>query len=210
MMTAFWHSLGQALTHLNWVLYVNLLLVLLLAGVAGLLVLVWQQLRVWRAASKQAPLLADALAAQLQSARGALAEMKQALLQGGPELERLLSDVQQARVELQFLLQRGSQLNDQLAAQLSAPQPQAERVSSANGRALNQGKPVETAQLPLLAPVAGKMADPLEQLLAGLQETPAPVAAPKRRRVGPVTQAELNLQQQVQLLQPAKPKNRAA
>lgn len=177
-------------------LYLNILTVVLLALVAGLLIMISVQLRTWRSANREAPLLAEKLTEVILSARKGLADLKQELVAQGPDLGRLTNEASKLRTELQYLIQRGSQMADQLDSREQelrddlpvvrlAPASQAvvEQVSVANGLA---AKPVET-----------RGHDPLEELLAGLQGTAEPVkkSPAKRKRVGPVTQAELDLQQ---------------
>lgn len=186
-------------------LYLNILTVTLLALVAGLLLMLSFQLRNWRIANAQAPLLAEKLAEAMLSARKGLADLKQELIAQGPELGRLNGEAAKLRLELQFLLQRGAQMAQQLddkehgVKPMSdeedmpmvrlAPMAQAivEQVAVANGLA---AKPIKDA-----VGDGGHAGDPLEQLLANLQATPEPKKPSKRKRVGPVTQAELDLQQ---------------
>jgi hypothetical protein len=182
-------------------LYLNILTVVLLALVAGLLVMLSLQLKTWRKANAQAPLLAETLTEAILSARRGLAELKHEIVAQGPEVGRLTTEAGKLRVELQFLIQRGTQMaerldvrehalrdeeDDDLPVVRLAPAVQAvvEQVAVANGLA---AKPMRD--------VAGQ--DPLEELLAGLQAEPEPIRkdAGKRKRVGPVTQAELDLQQ---------------
>ncbi|MBI1308835.1 MAG: hypothetical protein GC129_03105 [Proteobacteria bacterium] len=170
-------------------LYLNILSVVLLGLVAGLLMALWWQLRDWKASVREAPLLAETMAEQLMAARRGLEELKKNLVAHGPELSGLLSEGGKVRVELQFLLQRA----EQLAAKLEAGQPprrgevvaMVEEVAGANGKAVQLSEPSH---------------DPLEDLLAGLQQKPdnvTPMRKPGRKRMGPVTQAELELQQKV-------------
>lgn len=196
-------------------LYVNLLIVTLLALVAGLLLALHQQMKDWRATSKQAPLLAEKLTEALMSARGGLADLKKELATLAPDLNRLVEEGGKARTELQFLLQRAEKTGARLAGEREVVEgrdeddemlPQArlapdalaavERVAGANGLAARNDTPRE------LVRVGG---DPLEELLANLQGgdmqgSDGPVvskhpADTKRKRSGPVTQAELDLQQ---------------
>ncbi|TKW60696.1 MAG: hypothetical protein DI628_07305 [Blastochloris viridis] len=191
-------------------LYISILTVLLLALVAGLLLVLHFQLKEWRVAAREAPLLAEKLTEAILSARKGLADIKQELSGSGPELNRLIDAAGQSKVELQFLLQRAESMGDKLEQATSrrtvvtdeedlpsvrlAPETQAvvERVASANGTA---AKPLPQA----LQAGMGRDGDPLEELLANLQTTgvaDAPVTkSPKRKRSGPVTQAELDLQQ---------------
>ncbi len=190
-------------------MYVSILTVVLLALVAGLLLMLHLQLRQWRTTAQQAPVLAENLAEAILSARRGLNEMKQGLTQLGPDLSRLIDEGSKARVELQFVLQRAESLaakldkparpagdEDDLPMVRLAPETQAvvERVAGANTLATTLTKPA-----PLRAPVAeGKGQDPLEELLANLQtvaDAPAPEKPARRKRTGPVTQAELDLQQ---------------
>ncbi len=188
-------------------LYISILTVLLLALVAGLLLMLHFQLKEWRVAAREAPLLAEKLTEAILSARKGLADIKHELSGSGPELNRLIDAAGQSKVELQFLLQRAESLGDKLEQATRrravtveddlpsvrlAPETQAvvERVAGANGMAARP--------LPQAAP-AGREGDPLEELLANLQTAgvaDAPVSkSPKRKRSGPVTQAELDLQQ---------------
>lgn len=187
-------------------LYLNILTVILLALVAGLLLLLYFQMRTWRAANREAPLLAEKLTEAMMSSRKGLQDLKNELIARGPELNNLISEGNKLRTELQFLLQRGAQMASQLEARedrltddmptlkLSpAAQAVVERVAVANGQAatLVSGTSKE----------AGKAGDPLEELLANLQTPVADAAkkpASKRKRVGPITQAELDLQQSLQ------------
>jgi uncharacterized protein YneF (UPF0154 family) len=202
-------------------IYLSLLSVVLLAMVAGLLLALWFQLKAWKAVAKEAPLLTESLTSQLMAARTGLADLKKALVAQGPDLERLISEAGKTRVELQFLLQRAEVVAQKLDAPASAGmvvpstpvgvapvlsaqgesvaevvgqiQQMVEEVSSTNG--------VATAK-PASQTVEQMGQDPLEELLAGLNraaETPLEdqSAAIRRRRVGPVTQAELDLQQQL-------------
>lgn len=189
-------------------LYISILTVLLLALVAGLLLVLHFQLKEWRVAAREAPLLAEKLTEAILSARKGLADIKQELGSSGPELNRLIDAAGQSKVELQFLLQRAESMGDKLESATSrrvvtvdddlpgvrlAPETQAvvERVASANG----------TAAKPLPQGMTGgsRAGDPLEELLANLQTAGVagePVSkSPKRKRSGPVTQAELDLQQ---------------
>lgn len=172
-------------------LYLSILSVLLLSVVAGLLIAVWLQLKEWKEAAREAPLLAERMAEQLMSARRGLEELKRALVASAPELSGLLSDGGKLRVELQFLLQRAEQVAGSLdrerpvAAENSMPMISAvESVAGANGLA---AQPTHVSH------------DPLEDLLANLQsEDQGNVTLlHKRKRKGPVTQAELDLQQKV-------------
>jgi hypothetical protein len=171
--------------------------VCLLAMVAGLLLALWFQLRDWRQANKAAPLLAEQLAEQLLAARKGLADLKATLTANGPELNRLLGDAGKLRVELQYLLQRGEQLAQKLDTRTLARtgEVSVELVAGANGQAAsrNLAKPDAPAAL---------TGDPLEELLAGLQQGDdgliAKAGTPKRKRAGSVTQAELDLQQNLQ------------
>jgi len=174
-------------------LYLSILSVLLLATVAGLLMAVWFQLRDWKTSVREAPLLAERLAEQMLSARRGLEELRRALVGHGPELSQLISDGGKLRVELQFLLQRAEQMSVRTEAQVrhKAGGPQltvVEQVAGANGKAV---QPSTTAH------------DPLEDLLAGLQEATEPldnvmkISSSTRPRSGRVTQAELDLQQKM-------------
>lgn len=182
------------------IVYLNILTAVLLALVAGLLIALWFQLRDWRKHLRDSPLLAEQLAAQLLAARSGLEELKKGLLAQGPELSRLLSDGNKTRVELELLLQRSEQVARKLERPVEAVtakvsitadgKTEVEEVAGANGQAIQPAKPAR---------------DPLEDLLAGLQqyeESPvskAPSAAIRRKRSGPVTQAELDLQRKVAL-----------
>jgi hypothetical protein len=182
------------------ILFLNLLTVGLLALVAGLLLAVGQQVRVWRKAMAESPLLAEQLAAQLLAARNGLEDLRKGVLGQGPELSRLLSEGGKLRTELQFLLEKADQSAARLDLQMdkktngtAAKMPKAsgsiiEQVAGANGHSVQPSH---------------RTADPLEELLAGLQ---APLIGPesKSARRGPVTQAELSLQQSI--AQPSTPK----
>jgi uncharacterized protein YneF (UPF0154 family) len=184
-------------------LYLNILTVVLLSLVAGLLLTLFFQLRTWREANREAPLLAEKLTEAMLSTRKGLSDLKHELTAQAPELNRLLSEAGKLRVEMQYLLQRGTQLADGMDAnqpkrpviaeedeidmpemRLShAAQAVVERVAGVNGLA---AKP--------LSQIA-KVGDPLEELLAGLQTEPVKRSPGKRKRSGPITQAELDLQQ---------------
>ena len=178
-------------------LYLSILTVVLLALVAGLLITLYFQLREWRSAAADAPLLAEKLTEAIMSARKGLAALRADLVAHGPELMKISGEASKLRTELQFLLQRGAKLADELDEREAearadmpmlrlAPTTQAvvEQVAVANGLA---AKPVKEAA----------DGDPLEELLANLQTQPAETVkkSPKRKRSGPVTQAELDLQQ---------------
>ncbi len=173
-------------------LLLNILTVTLLALVAGLLLAVGQQVRLWRQAVGQSPLLAEQMATQLLAARQGLETLRQGVLAQGPELSRLLSEGSKVRTELQFLLEKAEQRASRLDMHLSKATALAdnatvkpaknqvraalmEQVAGANGHAIQPSIPSH---------------DPLEDLLAGLQE-------PTLNRRGPVTAAELKLQQRV-------------
>jgi hypothetical protein len=172
--------------------FLNILTVLLLALVAGLLLAVGQQVRVWRQVMAQSPLLAEQLAMQLLSARQGLEHLRAGLMQQGPELTRLTSDAGKLRTDLQYLLEKADQAAARMDMKLHPPTESAksarlpkvqgavvEQVAGANGHAIQPSQPSH---------------DPLEDLLAGLQAVPA--AATSIRR-GPVTKAELTLAQRV-------------
>jgi hypothetical protein len=173
-------------------LFLNILTVALLALVAGLLLAVGQQVRVWRHAVANSPLLAEQLATQLLAARQGLESLRKGVLEQGPELSRLLSEGGKLRTELQFLLEKAEQRAARMDLQLAKSQAEGgevkpsrnngkqaliEQVAGANGHAIMPSQP---------------SSDPLEELLAGLQTPPSPTT-----RRGPVTQAELALQQRV-------------
>ncbi len=201
------------------ILFFNILTVCLLALVAGLLLVVGQQVRVWRKAMQDSPLLAEKLAEQLLSARRGLDELKKGVVAQGPELNRLLSDGGKLRTELQYLLQRA----DKVGAQLEGMSAKVDAVSSAGTPTpvapmapVRPKTAAKAAYAGLVEQVAGanghavqttsRAKDPLEELLEGLQggadalEARAAhmaTGAPKRR--GPVTQAELDLQEKMGL-----------
>ena len=186
-------------------LFFNLLTISLLALVAGLLLVVGQQVRVWRRAMAQSPLLAEQLATQLLAARQGLEALRKGVVAQGPELSRMLSEGGKLRTELQYLLEKADQVAGRMdlnmdrhieklpnqangakvvAAGGSAKNKLIEQVAGANGHAIQPSQP---------------STDPLEELLAGLQTQPAPYphGASQTTRRGPVTQAELNLAQRV-------------
>jgi hypothetical protein len=179
--------------------YLTLLSVILLAMVAGLLMALWAQLRDWRKANREAPLLAEQLAEQMLAARNGLNGLKQSLTAEAPELNRLLSEGAQLRLDLQFLLQRCEQLAqklEQMSAQnvVVSKRYEVEQVAGANGQAIGQNLTKAEPQ--------GTKQDPLEELLAGLQQATVatnvtPISTARRKRSGPVTQAELDLQQKI-------------
>ncbi|MCA3243820.1 MAG: hypothetical protein INF43_00755 [Alphaproteobacteria bacterium] len=179
-------------------LFLNILIIALLAMVAGLLLAVGQQVKVWRRAVADSPLLAEQLATQLLAARQGLESLRKGVVEQGPELSRLLSEGGKLRTELQFLLEKAEQRAARLDLQLDKSAPAAtgakvlptkaaaknaliEQVAGANGHAIQPSQPSQ---------------DPLEELLAGLQGTPGGQSTSGVRR-GPVTQAELALQQRV-------------
>ena len=189
-------------------MYLSILTVVLLALVAGLLLMLHMQLRHWREAARQAPLLAETLTEGMLTARRGLSEMKQELVKLGPDLSRLIDEGGKARVELQFVLQRAEQLaakldkpakpgtEDDLPMVRLAPETQAvvERVAGANTLANT------LTNSPVVRPQKHASAgqDPLEELLANLQTVESDKATEKpakRKRSGPITQAELDLQQ---------------
>lgn len=174
-------------------LYLSILSVLLLSVVAGLLMALWLQLREWKESTREAPLLAEKMTEQLMQARRGLEELKRALVSSGPEISGLISEAGKMRVELQFLIQRAEKVASSLDRPVStvevdtAPLVSAvENVAGANGMA---AQPSQVAH------------DPLEDLLANLQsEDQGNVTLlhkNPRKRKGPVTQAELDLQQKV-------------
>jgi hypothetical protein len=179
-------------------LLLNLLIITLLALVAGLLLAVGQQVKVWRRAVAESPLLAEQLAMQLLAARQGLESLRKGVVEQGPELSRLLSEGGKLRTELQFLLEKAEQRAARLDLKLDQSFPPAtsaklqasktaaknsliEQVAGANGHAIQPSQPSQ---------------DPLEELLAGLQPVTAATAVNGGRR-GPITQAELALQQRV-------------
>lgn len=187
-------------------LYISILTILLLALVAGLLLTLHIQLKEWRVAAREAPLLAEKLTEAIMSARKGLADIRHELTAAGPDLSRLIEESGKQRVELQFLLQRADKVAQRMESPQRAepddegvggvrlaPEVQAvvERVAGANGMA---AKPMPQPQ------TEARGGDPLEELLANLQTVPGAVTdvvakSPKRKRSGPVTQAELDLQQ---------------
>lgn len=172
------------------ILYLQIFMVVLLGGVAGLLLALWFQLRDWRQSVAQAPLMAERLAEQLMAARKGLEELKRSVIAQAPELNQLLSEGGKLRVELQYLLQRAEKIGGNGEGKLSQTVKNAEamveEIAGANGQAIQSS---HTAH------------DPLEDLLAGLQAEVEglgkPVQRSARKRVGPVTQAEFNLQEKV-------------
>lgn len=180
------------LNGLNWQVFGQLLLAVLLAGVGGMLLAFWQELRRFRAASRTAPLLAEQLATQLLQARDGLAKLRTSLQEVGPRLDTQMQDAGQRVVELKFLLERATQVAEKLDRPVlpvappvqAAPTKMAKAVASENV-ASNVG--------------ATAHHDPIEDLLARLQHDDGPAAAglvaarAKRTRSG-ITQAELDLQ----------------
>jgi hypothetical protein len=182
---------------LNWDVFGQLLLAVLLAGVGGMLLAFWQELRRFRAASRTAPLLAEQLATQMLQARDGLAKLRTGLQEVGPRLDAQLQDAGQRVVELKFLLERASQVAERLD-KMQAEKP-----------ALPVAPPVQAAPTKVAKAVASENVasnvgatahhDPIEDLLARLQHDDGPAAAglvaarAKRTRSG-ITQAELDLQ----------------
>jgi hypothetical protein len=186
----------SVLPTIDWQVLGQLLLAVLLAGVGGLLLLFWQELRRFRAASRTAPLLAEQLASQLLQARDGLAKLRTALQEVGPRLDGQLQEAGQCVVELKFLLERATQVAERLDKKT------AERT------ALPAAPPMQAAPTKMTQAVAGEnvasnvgaaMHDPIEDLLARLQQDDGRAAAglvaarAKRTRSG-ITQAELDLQ----------------
>ena len=190
-------------------LFLNILTVVVLALVAGLLLTLWLNLRMWRESATAAPVLAERLTEQLLAARRGLEELKKALMAVSPEVSKLLSDGRKMQVDLEFVMQRAEQVAKGLAegavaksgavkgggGQVVADKVRldSEAVAGANGKAVQ---------------VSAVAHDPLEDLLAGLQAATGGVegqnqndnvvrkSAQSRRRT-PVTQAELDLQQKI-------------
>jgi hypothetical protein len=186
-------------------LFLNLLTVSLLAVVGGLLLAVNQQVRVWRRAMVQSPLLAEQLATQLLAARHGLDDLRKGVTQQGPELSRMLSEGQKLRTELQFLLEKAETTAARLDMKLDKAATPALKATKAQGAVIEQ---VAGANGHAIMP-SGPSHDPLEELLAGLQTPPVTLTSPTSNRRGPVTQAELTLQQKINgpLNQPRMSKN---
>jgi hypothetical protein len=181
------------------ILYLNILTIALLGMVAGLLLVVGQQVRVWRRAMAQSPLLAEQLAVQLLTARKGLEDLRKGIVQQSPELSRLLSDGGKLRTELQFLLDKAEQAAGRLDLALDKTldkKPTGAKIITGGKAAGKIAEAVAGANGHAIQP-STISSDPLEELLAGLQSQPgsAPTATTTRR--GPVTQAELDLAQRL-------------
>ena len=174
--------------------YLNILTVALLAMVAGLLLVIGQQVRVWRKTMAQSPLLAEQLAMQLLTARNGLEDLRKGILQQGPELSRLLSDGGKLRTDLQFLLEKADQSAGRLDLAMDKRATGAKVTTTAKAVAGKIAEAVAGANGHAIQP-STPSADPLEELLAGLQSQP--IAPPTHTRRGPVTQAELDLAQRI-------------
>lgn len=139
----------------------------LLALVAGLLLLLGQLLRGMRKELREAPLLAEKLAQQLLAVRSGLEQAKHEIHQAagklGPDWANQVQAAQTTLNDLKFLIARGEQVASKL------------ETSQQNGK-LGGTVTVHTEKtVEIPAPVVTASADPLESLLADLEET-APVS----------------------------------
>jgi hypothetical protein len=142
---------------------------ILLALVAGLLLLLAQLLRGMRVQLREAPLLAEKLAQQLLAVRQGLEQTRGAAFKLAPELVRHLQEGQQLLHDLKLLTGRGEQVARRL-----------EEGGSAGGAA-----PVEARREADGEPIADDpTADPLAGLLADLGEAAGTVRrAPSQAEV---------------------------
>jgi uncharacterized phage infection (PIP) family protein YhgE len=155
----------------------------LLALVAGLLLLLGQLLRGMRRELREAPLLAEKLAQQLLAVRQGLEqarqEMNHAAHKLGPDLNQQLQAAQTTVSDLKFLIARGEQT--------------ANRMEHANGAKIETTitKTVQTLEQPMVQQMESTVAtDPLENLLAELGDAAGSGSKAIARRP---SQAEIEL-----------------
>lgn len=147
-------------------LYLGIVSCVLLALVAGLLMTVGLWLYEFRQNYKKAPLLGEELTRQLMAARDALLGLQKTAKETGPELAKAVSAAQTIMQDLTFLVARAEKVADKLDAATSQGKPRPGKVPAAEG-----GKVVSEN----VVAAASASRDPLEELLAGLGNEPAPV-----------------------------------
>lgn len=153
--------------------YLSVLTCVLLACVAGLLLVVAQQVRALRREAGKLPVLQDDMGRFLMTARQGVEELKTKLVAVGPQLESQVSDADKRVTELELLLDRAEKVAAKLEQGIDVGRPAtvvgvtpvpAVEVVVANGAAAREPKDTIIEK------------DPLEDLLAGLKEARAGVA----------------------------------
>lgn len=107
---------------LNLGAFLDVLLVVLLAGIGGLLVLLHVRLREFLGMQKQMPVLGEALSANLIQARATLAQLSSALQNQGLTLETNLKKAENTLQDLDFVLHRADKILGGLDTRLERAQ----------------------------------------------------------------------------------------
>lgn len=189
--------------------YLSLVSCVLLAGVAGLLVMVGFQVRQMRMALKDAPTLGDAMGQQLNMAKEALNNLQNGARELTPTLEKGVREAQMAVQDLTYLTKRAEEILALLEKNIEAgaslkntlQQPSIPLQGAVVVTETNTVKVTAPVAMPVSAPVAvaneaasrepGETveSDPLEALLAGLAA--ARTEAPVSKKPTPPTAMEL-------------------
>ena len=166
----------------------------LLALVAGLLLLLGQLLRGMRRELREAPLLAEKLAQQLLAVRTGLEqarhEIHQAAHKLGPDLGAQLQAAQTTVNDLKFLIARGEQVANRVE-QTAAGHPNGKLQATVTVTSEPAEAPVTYAPQAVVQHHP-QQADPLESLLADLEEAAGTQPGPETVRRRP-SQAEIEL-----------------
>jgi hypothetical protein len=139
----------------------------LLALVAGLLLLLGQLLRGMRKEMREAPLLAEKLAQQLLAVRQGLEQARVTAHKLGPDLTTNLQSAQTMIGDLKFLIARAEQVAGKLEHTGTS------RVEATITKVVEQ--PAHQT-MEMIAPSGSVQHDPLESLLADLEEAAGTVS----------------------------------
>jgi hypothetical protein len=189
--------------------YLSLVSCILLAGVAGLLLMVGFQMRQMRMALKDAPTLGDAMGQQLNMAKEALSSLEKGAREMTPTLEKNVREAQMAVQDLSYLTKRAEEilslLEKNIEAGTSIKNTLQQPVSSMNAVVMTETSTVQvTSPVGMHAPAPGVTvaneaaarepgetveSDPLEALLAGLAA--ARTETPVTKKPTPPTAMEL-------------------
>ncbi len=156
--------------------YIGIFSIVLLALVAGLLMVVGMWLYEFRTNSKKMTLLGDDLGRQLMSARDALAMLQKAAKESGPELSKQVTDAHKLTQDLRFLMARAEEVAQAIEQRNTVPAPANPNLVDVTPKPDNARIVAENV-VAVASVDAVNLKDPLEELLAGLGPTQTPVKA---------------------------------
>ncbi|HEX2859345.1 MAG TPA: DUF6468 domain-containing protein [Alphaproteobacteria bacterium] len=162
----------------------------LLALVAGLLLLLGQLLRGMRRELREAPLLAEKLAQQLLAVRTGLEQARVTAHKLGPDLGVQLQAAQTIVNDLKFLIARGEQVANRVESGTSHANGKVQATVTVTAEPAEAPVTYSPQTIVQHSPLPQHQQDPLESLLADLEEAAGTGTETVRRRP---SQAEMEL-----------------